>query len=136
MSSKCTKQMADLNFLLVPSFLRYVEVEAELKEVSTHAIFSFSVGKYGLVPLLKRKQKLLEDLRGNNKKLSVWSAATNYAHESKEMVIIRSLYMTTRTSIQMVKGHVETANALLDTIKSEDPRGLGIEELTYDEFPF
>lgn len=114
------KTMADLSFLSVPAFLHYVEGAAGLEEVSTHAIFSFRITSKGVTELVKRKKSLLFKLKVNNEKLSRWVVGANYQKDSSEMVILRSLYLTTRASIEMVEGHIETAERLVDVYTSQE----------------
>lgn len=136
MHDKTSTRMADLDFVAISAFLQFVEVGAELVTLSTFAIFSFKVTPAGIETLLTKKIATLETLVENNKKLCIWVADLSEPPSGQELVILRSLYLTTKESINIVRGHVAQAEGLIrmrqDIVKLEEHFGKGAD----DDLPF
>ena len=136
MKSNTSITMADLDAVSVAPFLRYVETSARLIEVSGEAIFSFRIPSLGLKSLLRRKKTLLCILTNNNRNLCAWMESQDYAKDSTELVLLRSLYVTTRTSIETTRSHIETVKRMMQVEQHHADFGLRPDSGAQDELPF
>lgn len=136
MNSIIGSRMADIEFSSISSFLQSVEARAELKQVSTSAIFSFRVPKSGIGTLIKQKQLLLWKLVENNSKLSIWVEGQRKDLDALELVVLRSMYVTTKNSIELVESHIERAKRLESMYADMEQLSLDVVEGEEDEPPF
>ncbi len=136
MNTNTDTRMADVEFSSISSFLENVEIRAELKQVSTAAIFSFRIPKGGIEKLIDSKQRLCSILVENNKRLSIWVEAQSVRPSSLEIVVLRSMYVTNKNAIELVESHIDRAKALRRMYDSIDQLSLDIEEEVADEPPF
>ncbi len=120
MSTENSKSMADLDFLVVSEYLRYVQLNAGLVEIQGSAIFSFVIAKGGLPALRKKKTLLLGKLVENNTKLAEWVATSGLAAGSKELVMARSMYLMNAEYIKIINEHLRVCGAL-EIIKGANP---------------
>ncbi len=136
MNSKTSLTMADLGFVSVARYLQYVAVSAELEDTNQTAIFSFCVTPRGAKHLITQKEIQLNRLEGNQRKIRNWVRDADLPLDSKELVMLRSLYAQNREYIGLLNRHIATANeldgyqqrSLFDAIAGRE----GIE----DELPF
>lgn len=136
MSKRTGNRMADLEFTSVAQYLGYVERSALIVEYSLSAIFSFRVDHRGVRGLIARKERQLCILRENNSKLADWAKNSGLHVDSKEMVMLRSLYLQNREYVSMVEGHVSKARKLAAYSQSSLLREVVSPEVEYDELPF
>ncbi len=136
MKSNTSITMADLDAVSVAPFLRYVEMSAGLTEVSGEAIFSFRIPSLGLKSLLRRKKTLLCILVGNNRNLCVWMESQDYAKDSTELVLLRSLYVTTKASIETTRNHIGTVERMMKVQQALADFGPRPDSEAQDELPF
>ncbi len=118
MSTENSKSMADLDFLIVSEYLRYVQLNAGLVEIQGSAVFSFVIRKGGLPALKKQKTALLGCLVENNAKLAEWVTTSCLEKGSKELIMARSMYLTNVEYIKMVNEHLRTCDSLAGMVHS------------------
>jgi hypothetical protein len=128
--------MADIEFSSISSFLQRVEIEAELKQKSTSAIFSFRVPRGGIQRLIASKESLLRDLVENNRKLSAWVGEHGESLGPLELIVLRSMYVTNKNSIELVHNHVLKAQSLRNMYRSAEQLPFDAEEDNIDAPPF
>ena len=104
--------MAELGFVSVAKFLHFVEAKAGLTEVNTSAIFSFNLTTDGAEGLVRRKHAIIDVLNSNNDKIRAWAKMSGLDPLSKEMVVLRSMYVVNKQYIQMCRNHAGTAEQL------------------------
>lgn len=136
MSKRTGNRMADLEFTSVAQYLLYVERSASIVEFSLSAIFSFRVDRRGVSGLVARKEQQLCILRGNNSKLADWVKSSGLHVDSREMVILRSLYLQNREYVKMVEDHVSKARKLAAYSQASLLKEVVSPEVQYDELPF
>ncbi len=136
MKSNTSITMADLDVVSVAPFLRYVETSAGLTEVSGEAIFSFRIPSLGLKSLLRKKKTLLCILTGNNRNLCIWMEGQDYAKDSTELVLLRSLYVTTREAIETTLTHIKTVERMMKVQQAQADLGPRPDVGGQNELPF
>lgn len=108
-------EVSDFQWQSVAEYYRHIEVQAGLIEFSLSAVYSFHiVPGIGIRSLVSQKVMLVENLKENLKRIREWVKANDEHLDNRELVLVRSLWRTTRALSVIVEGHIIRAEDLAE----------------------
>lgn len=117
----------------VAQYMVYISGAAGLYEINTDHVYCFPLARLGSERLVNQKRKVLGLLRSNIQSLEQFAGCHKDDLEETEMSVIRGLYRQTKMWIELVEGHISTAEVYRTT---ERVNSLFDGGGTEDEFPF
>ena len=133
--------MTDLKLVSISSFqwasvaqyMVYISGAAGLHEINTDHVYSFPLARMGGERLVNQKRKVSGLLSENLQSLERFAGCHKDDLEESEMSVIRGLYRQTKMWIELIEGHINTAEMYRVTERVNSLFDGGGAE---DEFPF